>query len=157
MTNQFENLKNYYVLLSCFEFVFVWSVPVQFHGFIFQQWKSTPFINNFVTSFSLVFINLFTKTKLQTNTFWMKTAVNPGSLEDLAKLYTIRGQFAWQIFVSFSLKMFSNNIWSVNFEEIINFIDLSAISCLKWNDLKHKRGVSNTLSKGKKIFRDSLF
>ena len=89
--------------------------------------------------------------------FWIKTVVDPGSLEDLAKLYTIREQFAWKIFVSFSLKMFSNNIWSVNFEEIINFIDLSAISCLKWNYLKHKRGVSNTLSKGKKIFRDSLF
>ena len=32
--------------------------------------------------------------------------------------------------------MFSDNIWSMNFEEIINFVEVWTISCLKRNDLK---------------------
>ena len=48
------------------------------------------------------------------------------NFEGIAKLGAIWEQFAWQIFNSFF--MFSNNIWSMNFQEIKSY--------LKWNDLK---------------------
>lgn len=41
--------------------------------------------------------------------------------------------------------MLTDNIWSMSFEEIINFVELRATSCLKQNDLKHKRRISNAL------------
>ena len=43
--------------------------------------------------------------------------LGPTSLEGIAKLDTIHEQFTWQIFNTF----FSDSIWHMNFEEIINF------------------------------------
>lgn len=43
--------------------------------------------------------------------------------------------------------MFSGNIWSINLEEIVKFVELWVMSCLKWNDLKQKGMVSDTSSK----------
>ena len=47
---------------------------------------------------------------------WKNTVGAPKSLEGIAKLLTFREQFTRQIFNSFLLKMFIDNIWSMSFE-----------------------------------------
>lgn len=72
----------------------------------------------------------FTKTKFQTNLIWFRTIGLLRSIGGIAKLDARCEQFAWQIFNRFFWKMFSGGTWSMNFEEIINFVELSAISYL---------------------------
>ena len=72
----------------------------------------------------------FPKTKFQTNLIWFRTIGLLRCIGGIAKLDAKCEQFAWQIFNRFFWEMFSGSNGSMNFEEIINFVELSAISYL---------------------------
>ena len=69
--------------------------------------------------------------KFSENLTWFMAVGGPRSVEGTAILDTNWEQFAWLILKRFLWKIFRDNIWSTNFEEIVNFIDLWEISCLK--------------------------
>ena len=69
--------------------------------------------------------------KFSENLTWFMAVAGPRSVEGTAILDTNWEQFAWLILKRFLWKIFRDNIWSTNFEEIVNFIDLWEISCLK--------------------------
>ena len=77
---------------------------------------------------------IFSKTKFWANLIWLRRAGAPASLEGIAKLDTNWEQFARQIFNSFLWKLTSDNIWCMDFEEIINFVEVLTMPYFIWND-----------------------
>ena len=108
-----------------------------------------PKRNFFLENWRHYFLDIrknFTKTKVQTSLIWLRINVATKSLECIAKFDTILEQFAWLIFNSFLWKKRSDDIWSINFEQLIIFFSCGLYHVSNETISKHKRRASNTLT-----------